>query len=169
MEGPEEEKVPPAVRGKVKQRKRGEKEDEMISREIGSFERAASGVSSGRALNSAFETRLKVLPGVLQGGPTIAPVAALSGCPHCMDEGRFCVLSAYDMNGLPSSMDAGAGATTATPTAAGGGRRDEIVEAGSGSARSRSVCARACASFSRLGRWPWCTPALVVFLRYGGV
>lgn len=70
-----------------------------------------------------------------------------------MDEGRFCVLSAYDMNGLPSSMDAGAGATTATPTAAGGGRRDEIVEAGSGSARSRSVCARACASFSRLGRW----------------
>lgn len=86
-----------------------------------------------------------------------------------MDEGRFCVLSAYDMNGLPSSLDAGAGDTTTTPTAAGGGRREEIVEAGSGSARSRSVCARACASFSRLGRWSVglciCTSATAVYTR----
>ncbi|XP_077488662.1 solute carrier family 35 member F2-like [Amblyomma americanum] len=81
-----------------------------------------------------------------------------------MDEGRFCVLSAYDMNGLPSSLDArgGGGAantTTATPAAVttssggGGGCRREDADVGSGSTRTRSACARACASFSRLGRW----------------
>lgn len=85
-----------------------------------------------------------------------------------MDEGRFCVLSAYDMNGLPSSLDARgggggtAGTNTATATTTPGGAVTTTCtgsvggadgDLGSGSTRSRSMCARACASFSRLGRW----------------
>lgn len=83
-----------------------------------------------------------------------------------MDEGRFCVLSAYDMNGVPSSLDARGGGTagtnTATATTTPGGAVTTTCTGSTGggdadlassSTRTRSVCARACSSFSRLGRW----------------
>lgn len=63
---------------------------------------------------------------------------AVPACPHCMDDGRFCVLSAYDMNGLP--LDAG-------------DIHRDADEDRSVSSREPSLCYRACSSFSRLGRW----------------
>ncbi|EEC16596.1 hypothetical protein IscW_ISCW021891, partial [Ixodes scapularis] len=65
-------------------------------------------------------------------------VVAVPACPHCMDDGRFCVLSAYDMNGLP--LDAG-------------DIHRDADEDRSVSSREPSLCYRACSSFSRLGRW----------------